>query len=299
MATDHALSALIGHAPPPVLFHYTSMEGLLSIAESGRIRATHIRYLNDWSEAETLWGLVLKRLQERRDSANSAERTRLSEIIDLARARRPPSDFVASFSEEGDDLSQWRSYCPGQAGFSIGFSSTSLRSQWVSDPVGGQPSFVGAKLLRVAYLSKTNMSEIDRAIDDGLQLGAQLHGGMGFFGPISGQQAVSAWFSVIAPSYKDLAYSAEREWRIVVSKPHKPMPGQRFRAGKSTVIPYVEVELNRDLDFKLSEEHMIRKVFVGPTPSPDLSLEALRSFFLAKGHPEVFVERSAIPFRHW
>src|SRR5712691_393130 len=277
MATDHALSAIIGPVPPPVLFHYTSMEGLLSIVETGRIRATHIRYLNDWSEAETMWGLVLNRFQERKDSAKSEEeRTHLSAIIALARARRLPSDFVASFSEEGDDLSQWRSYCPGAAGFSIGFSSGALRSQWVSDPAGGKASFVGGTLLKISYLSKTDISEADLAIDDALQLGAQLHGKIGFFGPISGEQAVSAWISLIAPSYKDSAFSAEREWRMVLRKPHKPMPGQRFRAGKSTVIPYVEVELNRDLKFEPSDEYMIRKVVVGPTPNPDLSAEALQ-----------------------
>jgi hypothetical protein len=300
MATDHALSAIIGPVPPPVLFHYTSMDGLLSIVETGRMRATHIRYLNDWSEAETMWNLVLGRLQERKDSAKSVEEsTHLSGIIDLARARHLPSDFVASFSEEGDDLSQWRSYCSGAAGFSIGFSSEALRSQWVSDPAGGKPSFVGGQLLKVSYLSKADTTEADLAIDDALQLGAQLHGKKGFLGPISGDRAVSAWISVIAPSYKDSAFSAEREWRIVLSKPHKPMPGRRFRAGKSTVIPYIEVELNRNLDFKLSDEYMIRKVFVGPTPNPELSIEALKSLFLAKGHPEVLVDKSEIPFRHW
>jgi hypothetical protein len=247
-----------------------------------------------------MWTLVLKRLQERKDSAKSAEeKRRLSEIIALARVRQLLNEFVASFSEEGDDLSQWRSYCPGQAGFSIGFSVSALRSQWISSPTGGEPSFVGAKLLKVSYLSKTDISEIDLAIDDAIQVGAQLNGKMGFFGPISEQQAVSAWFSIISPSYKDPAFFAEREWRIVLSKPHKPMPGQRFRAGKSTVIPHVEIELNRDLDFKLSHEYMIRKVFVGPTPNPDLSLEALQSLFLSKGHDDVRVEKSAIPYRHW
>jgi hypothetical protein len=155
------------------------------------------------------------------------------------------------------------SYCPGQAGFSIGFSSSALRSQWVADPAGGKPSFVGGKLLKVSYISEADIAEIDLAIDDALQVGAQLYGQMGFFGPISGQQAFSAWFSVIAPSYKSSAFFAEREWRMVLSKPHKPMPGQRFRPGKSTVIRYIEVELNRDLDFKLSDQYMIRKVFVG------------------------------------
>jgi hypothetical protein len=260
------------------------MESPLSIVETGRIRATHIRYLNDWSEAETMWSVVLSPLKEGKDSARSAaEKKRLSEIIALARARRLPTDFVASFSEEGDDLSQWRSYCSGAAGFSIGFSSDALRSQRVSDPAGGKPYFVGGALLKISYLSKADISEADLAIDDALQLGAQLHGKWGS----SDQFPESKLFQ---PGFSSL--------RMVLHKPHKAMPGQRFRAGKSTVIPYVEIEFDRGLEFKPSDEYMIRKLFVGTTPNPDLSVEALQSFILAKGHPDVLVEKSTIPFRH-
>jgi hypothetical protein len=300
MATDHAIRSMMGSSPPSILFHYTSMQNLISIVETDRIRATHIRYLNDWSEAETMWSLVLKRLIERKDSARSTEESAyLSEIIDLAHTRRTPNDFVASFSQEGDDLSQWRAYCPGEAGLSIGFSSGALRSQWISDPADGEPSFVGGQLLKVSYLNENDASKIDLAIDDSLHIGTQLHGSTGFSGPISREQAALAWFALIAPSYKNSAYSSEQEWRMVLGKPHKPMPGQRFRAGKSTVIPYVEVELGRGTDRKLSDEYMIRKVLVGPTPNPGLSVEALQSLFLSKGHPEVLVEKSAIPYRHW
>ena len=34
--------------------------------------------------------------------------------------------FVASFSENGDQLSQWRAYCPKGNGFSIGFRYSDL-----------------------------------------------------------------------------------------------------------------------------------------------------------------------------
>lgn len=276
------------------------MQGLLSIVETGRIRATHVRYLNDLSEVETMWSFILKRLQERRDSAKSTEENAyLSEIIGLTQSRRSPSEFVASFSEVGDDLSQWRSYCTEGAGFSIGFSSAALRSQWVSDPSGGNSSFVGAHLVKIRYLSENNPADIDGAIDGAFKIGDELHGSMGFRERLSRDQVSLAWFSVIAPSYKNSAFRAECEWRIVLTKPHKPMPGQCFRAGKSNLIPYIEVDLNLDLNQKPLDEYMIRKVIVGPTPNPDLSVEALRSLFLSKGHGSVVVEKSVIPYRHW
>lgn len=302
MATDHALLSLLGSGgstPPPILNHYTSMQGLLSIVETGRIRASHVRYLNDGSEIATMWKVVLGRLRERLASVKSTEENAyLSEVIRLAESRPLSNEFVASFSEKGDDLSQWRSYCPSGAGFSIGFPSSAIRSQWVSNPCGAEPSFVAAQLLKVLYLSEGDTAELDRTIDAIFELAARLHGTMGFYGPLSREQIVPAWFSIIAPSYKNSAFRDESEWRLVLNKPHKPMPCQRFREGKSTIIPYVEVDLNRDMHFKNIEEYMIRRVVVGPTPNAELSVAALQSLFLSKGHPEVQVEVSSIPYRH-
>jgi hypothetical protein len=287
--------------PPPILYHYTSMQGLLSIVEKGRIWATHIRYLNDSSEIMTMWNGVLRRLEHRRDCAKSDEDAqRASEIIKAAHGRRSLNEFVASFSEKGDDLSQWRAYCPAGSGVSIGFNSKALRSQWVADPDGGKPSFVGAQLFKVRYLDEEkDSSDLDSAIDSLLQLSSKLEAVMGFAGPLSRDGTIVAWLSVIAPSYKHAAFRGESEWRLVLSKPHKPMPGQRFRAGKSTVIPYIEVELNRDTDFKVPEDYMICEVRVGPTPSLDLSVNAIKSVFSSNGHPQVRVESSTIPYRHW
>jgi hypothetical protein len=154
----------------------------------------------------------------------------------------------------------------------------------------------------VRYLNAANeedTSDLDSAIDSLLQLSSRLEPVMGFTGPLSAEQVVVAWLSVIAPSYKHAAFLDESEWRMVLNKPHKPMPGQRFRAGKSSVVPYTEVALNRDVEFKLLDDYLIREVIVGPTPSVDLSVNALKSLFSSKGHPEVRVETSVVPYRHW
>lgn len=143
MTPEEALFSLLGFPgpQPPTLYHYTSMAGLLSILETGRIRASHVRYLNDRSGLAAMWEAVINRLEIRRDSANTTEGgAYLSKIIELATNKHLGNQFVASFSENGDDLSQWRSYCPGGAGFSIGFATDALRSQWVSDTAGGKPS---------------------------------------------------------------------------------------------------------------------------------------------------------------
>jgi Protein of unknown function (DUF2971) len=261
--------------------------------------ATHCRFLNDRSEITMMWNAVEKRLRERITQEKSSElATPLSAVAEAVKNRRSSIEFVASFSENGDDLNQWRAYCAIEGGVSLGFSKEALQSYWVADPACGQPSWVGGSLMKVRYLDENNIAVLDPAIDKALNMAAQLDGKQGFFGTMHHKDIARAALSLLAPSYKHGAFRHECEWRLVVHKPHKPMPGQRFRPGKSTLIPYVEVDLNRNLKFELSEKYMLRKVIVGPTPNPELALEALHSLFAVIGQ-EVDVEPSSIPFRNW
>ena len=304
---DKAIIDLLGLGPnlndpqPKLLYHYTSAAGLLGIVETGRMRATHARYLNDSSEIEVLWQHASTRLQQILADAKSKEdKEYLAEVIGAVESRRMSNEFVASFSENADDLSQWRAYCSGEPGFSIGFLREAVSTQWVSDPQGGKSSFVGAQLNKVRYVSADCVALIDSAMDDALAIGKQFDGRKGFGGhTISKADGARAWISLLAPKYKHAAFCQECEWRLVLSKPHKPMPGQRFRPGKSKVIPYIEVELNKGTDGKIAEKYMIERVIVAPTPNPELGVEAVQGLFLAHGHPEVEVVASEVPYRDW
>jgi TATA-box binding protein (TBP) (component of TFIID and TFIIIB) len=52
---------------PSVVYHYTSMETLKKIAESGKIWATSIRYLNDISERDYAISEIQQRLKQHPD----------------------------------------------------------------------------------------------------------------------------------------------------------------------------------------------------------------------------------------
>jgi len=80
------------------------------------------------------------------------------------------------------------------------------------------------------------------------------------------------------------------------------MPGQKFRPGKSTLIPFVEIMLDvkrLEAECVPRDEYFIDEVVIGPTPTPDLTFEALRSLFDSEGHPEVNIRQSRIPFKDW
>ena|SRR5580700_3382530 len=152
--------------------------------------------------------------------------------------------------------------------------------------------------MRVRYLEEKNTAQLDSAIDSALRVAAELDGAEGFHGPMHDKDVFRATPSMLAPSYKHAAFSNECEWRMVLQKPHKPMPGQRFRVGKSTLIPYVEVELNRDPNHTASDKYMLSRVVIGPTPNADLALESVRGLFASEGQ-NVVVNPSTIPYRDW
>jgi len=107
---------------------------------------------------------------------------------------------------------------------------------------------------------------------------------------------------MLSPFIKHEAFSEECEWRKVVSKDSRPTPGQKCRLGRSTLIPYVEIMLYLARDgsnYVPRTKYFIDEVVMGPTPTPHLTMEALRSLFDSTGHPEVIVRSSGIPFRSW
>jgi hypothetical protein len=145
--------------PPPatptsdgeLLYHYTSEEGLIGIIEYDNIRATHVRFLNDYTEfrqafkeeyVEALTDAFREGLPEDLDTTarkvvegmlSSRNRLSILEIIE-----DPTHEvFVCSFTssnlsggdDPGDRLSQWRGYSQASQGFSMGFDRTPLEKQ--------------------------------------------------------------------------------------------------------------------------------------------------------------------------
>ena len=108
------LQVTANEAKPELLYHYTDQKGLIGILQSRNIWASHIRYLNDSSEGK----LFIKRFSELLKEAGTEKKTVkiMENLVDQQHV------FIASFSELGDSLSQWRAYSGGGGVYSIGFS---------------------------------------------------------------------------------------------------------------------------------------------------------------------------------
>ena len=109
--------------PARTLYHYTSLSGLQGIVASRSIWETEIRYLSDAKELVQTLDILLGLIRNKYESSDAKKREFFGQLEKWLQERlvRGHLVFVASFSEEGNLLSQWRGYSPIGKGVSLGF----------------------------------------------------------------------------------------------------------------------------------------------------------------------------------
>ena len=97
-----------------------------------------------------------------------------------------------------------------------------------------------------------------------------------------------------AACIKHPSYKAEAEWRLIIVSPDPSSAKHRFRAGKSFLIPYIE------LPIVAPEAHpYLPELVFGPTPHPTLAGPAAWNACTANGWNIDKVSATKIPFRSW
>lgn len=225
---------------PKVLYHYTSGSSLIDIIESKSIWATKIHYLNDSKEfdhsvhlAESMTWTIEQQSQSQK------ERQWLKIFRDGMKQVSRINVFVASFSEVGDSLGQWRGYCSKGCGFSVGFNSMLLKQHASKQGFSIRPCIydyhVQAKVLN-DLINET----LPKILNDPMATDSQE------VPYVTELDRFLAKFVQIAPTLKDSCFKEEREWRFI----SEPLPVDdsrwRMRAGKSMLIPNVPIILSSE-----------------------------------------------------
>lgn len=110
---------------PPVLYHYTTAEGLLGILNEQAFWATDCEFLNDSSEMRYGLRLLDHTLREFAVQGEHSLALR-GQVIKDGRGFRPgKKPFVVCFCKRGDLLSQWHGYAGG-GGYAIGLAWTGI-----------------------------------------------------------------------------------------------------------------------------------------------------------------------------
>jgi hypothetical protein len=294
----------LSSVPTKPLYHYTSIEGLLGIFKERKMWATSIFHLNDQEElrqAMDMFRYALRELEERiglKRRAVAIEGTVddprvicLDHLDLLFNLTEELGVFVCSFSEAEDLLSQWRGYCTGECGFSIGFDYTPLKAQL------DRQDFVLAKCIYDRdkqketideYIRKNIETELQNVIkakdnkDDHLK-----------------EKATDMYLEIIQvlPILKNDCFQEEQEWRLVsplVIYGKNKKVKIKFRSGKTAVIPYCDFELEN----KQGEGLPINSIIIGPTPNRTESYMGVKTILTEENMlGRTDVRHSKIPYR--
>jgi hypothetical protein len=267
--------------PPPILYHYTSAVGLHGIVTQRCIWATDLHFLNDSRELIHALELASDIIQSPKPNHLSQSQIELSiKMLEYIRRFADIPIFVASFSENGDLLSQWRAYCPASGGYSLGIRTSSLRAN-------GDERFA---LRPCIYDLDRQRALVTVLVLQAMQcLPGGLTGRSSDWVIEGAARGFLAEMAKLAPLLKDQAFSAEREWRLV-SLDHS---AEKFRATSRRVVPYVGIPLATN-GAPLEIGHLI----VGPTEEPQLSRASAGRFFYVHGViGDWRIDVSPIPYR--
>jgi hypothetical protein len=282
------------YAPDTMLWHYTNGSALIKILDSMTIYSTQISCLNDATELKygsRLFHGALKELRAATSDDSLAEKLLDGAILHFT---EDPSfsaasfHFVACFSEEKDDLSQWRAYGGGENGYAIGFRAADL---------SGIPNGL---LVRVKYdtdlhraLAKKAAIEMVRFCKESVQK----------FEPPDlvqfGVEFLQAWeqqMVMLAPLVKDPGFFKEKEFRITKGCTASDIEDLRF-IQKNTMIsrhlPLRPPGRSPTEPYRLP----IAEVMLGPSRHQQISRISVDTLLQQKGYSPGIVSVSKIPFQ--
>jgi Protein of unknown function (DUF2971) len=275
-------------AEPKLLYHYTSLAGLVGILESRELWASGIRCLNDASEFHAGMNAAFhiyneELLQTGSDSTISKHTPLLLQNGD--------SVFVASFSAEktGDDLSQWRAYSGDYSGVSLGLAPRYLSTigRHFLDTHKGEEWYETAvdPLVECRYFQNVDALNIDQEILNAVKSIADREG----------SSSKAAEFARYAATLKHRAFYQEREWRIALIWQGETVPKLlKFRRSKSMLIPYICIPLDWS-----GQAIEIDRIVVGPSPHQHEAEQSIKMLLNRYGVKNREIVQSSVPYRNW
>ena len=265
----------------------------MGIVESGKIWTTKIQYMNDNTELQLAFDYIRNEIElQRKGIDKTRSEDELEEMCKVLDSTEKINVSVTSFTEMGNQLSQWRGYCEIGNGYSLGFDGHKLRKlvhsrnsynlvpciyeemehrRLVKELVDNYPT---KKMLDATRIEDPKLNDI-------------LNFSLAF--------ANSVLF--LAPLIKSASFREEKEWRLIT--PALPYTEAKFRKGNYLLIPYWE--------FYVDLENTLKTIIIGPTPEPKLSSTAVDGLLLQErfvnlingtsSSGELKISQSKIPFR--
>ena len=255
------INEFLNKTPTRTLYHYTNATGLLGILEGG-IWASSVYHLNDSGEFRFAMSLIGERVQQRFKGENRAVNQKYDQMLFVLQEMYVPIQaYVASFSEEGDQLSQWLTYPRAQNGYAIGLSPGQFDLARTE----------GFQLVPCVYDRQEQDRLADAIVDAWVVLPSE---GEDF------EKALQENILTAAAAIKHPGFEQEAEWRLI--KIQVVGAGQSkavsFRPGRNGLVPYLSAPLVPG-----SECLKPASIHIGPNEDMQAATAALLTLLDAKG----------------
>lgn len=277
---------LLRQDTPEHIFHYTSLEGFVGIIESRTIWLTDYAYLNDTRELSHGIGLIRGVIADMLKDEPEESIQSLLNVWDRDIGNDKHRVCIASFSADGDSLSQWRSYGPIALGFEphdLALHANRADLRPVEYDRDRQRNLVRTYLHHLCQAYTVDLS------DNRLQRIPDIY------------HKTDRLIQLIA-FFKDPSFSGENEYRLayieypdlIESFDIAPSP-KRFRISHSRLQPYVMA--NELVPTQPNHPPLnLSKVVLGPE-ADSLLERGIREFLNDKMLVDVEVCRSTVPYR--
>ncbi|WP_439850014.1 DUF2971 domain-containing protein [Pseudomonas syringae] len=247
------------------LHHYTDVNGLTGIIQRRALWATDIGFLNDSQEMFAGIDLIRRRCDyistmeiphEPLQHAFSGFFDKIPEFVKNNLTKR--NTYIISFSKAGDNLRQWMSYCPKNAGYSIEFDSQKI----LVDGQVEREKKVVCRLEEVDYHEKKineilMIKEITGSADV-----AQVN-----LERFMTKLASELFFHCCAVKSKE--FYDEQETRLVIQSRLDKTHDVNFRTRAGVIIPYFEYPIQCS---------WINEITIGPNVNMSLARKGLETF---------------------
>jgi len=289
-----------------MLFHYTSLNGLLGIIDSNSIWASHTDYLNGSTEIQHALRLLesfSRNIYMEDDYLSSFGWAVGQGIRNMVRA----TEYICSFSREADLLSQWRGYCPKGSGVCLGFDEKIIRDYCNANGFVFSKCLYNEneqkedirKILNDCYQSfpkplisrdEYNSLEVEKQCEYDACYREHLTIGLGKKEADFAIEKLCKEIQEYAPLIKDGGFYEENEWRVVVSNPKGKIS---YRVVDSYLVPYMNIS------FLENSKDALKKIVIGPNPNAQKCAASIKLALKSKGFMNTQVEISSIPFNNW
>ncbi|MCQ8848978.1 DUF2971 domain-containing protein [Alteromonas stellipolaris] len=251
------------------IYQYTDINAVQSIVKSNRVRATHFKFLNDYSEVLHGIDLILEKVIFDKKLNNELKE---SIKIDVYSAVDKYDIYVASFTNAGDRLSMWRGY----GGYALQFNKS-----LITLGITIEGTFRSNSVLPCFYTNDFNEINLLHSYPEIIYNYDKFY--------CNGRKD---WFSLSvissAVSIKNKGFYEEEEHRALIVLGSEDKAVIHHRVSNNISIPFVELIL---------PESSVTGVVIGPNQDKDRAVIGLNSYLKANELEHIKLYGSEITFR--